>query len=61
MKEYHHRSCECGALYNRSEALAPARQTGSFQCSVCGTTLENWNTAWVPTYQFLAGPVRMPE
>jgi hypothetical protein len=33
---------------------------GSFECSLCDTTLETWKTARVPTYQFLSGPVRMP-
>jgi len=41
--------------------MAPGREIASFECSLCGTTLESWNTAWVPTYQFLAGPVRMPD
>jgi len=40
--------------------MAPAREISSFECAVCDATLETWNTAWVPTYRFLAGPVRMP-
>jgi hypothetical protein len=35
-------------------------QFASFEGSLCDTTLEIWNTARVPTYQFLSGPVRMP-
>lgn len=61
MSESHHRSCQCGAVYSRTEAMAPRRQIASFECSLCDTTLETWNTAWVPTYQFLAGPVRLPN
>ena len=61
MSEYHLRSCQCGAIYRRTEATAPGRQSASFECSLCDTTLETWNTAWVPTYQFIAGPVIMPE
>jgi hypothetical protein len=61
MSESHHRSCQCGAVYSRTEAMAPERQIASFECSLCDTTLETWNTAWVPTYQFLAGPVRLPN
>jgi hypothetical protein len=61
MSESHHRSCQCGAVYSRTEAMAPKRQIASFECSLCDTTLETWNTAWVPTYQFLAGPVRLPN
>ena len=59
--ESDHRSCECGALYDRSEAMAPERQVAAFERSLCGTTLESWNSTSVPTYRFLAGPVRMPE
>jgi hypothetical protein len=61
MLESHHRSCKCGAVYSRSEAMAPARQINSFECSVCGVTMEHWNTAWVPSYRLIAGPVSNPE
>jgi hypothetical protein len=56
-----HRTCTCGAVYRRTEAMAPSRQLDSFQCSVCDATLETWNTAWVPTYCLIAGPVRQPR
>jgi hypothetical protein len=59
MSESHHRSCQCGAVYSRSEGMAPAREISSFECAVCDATLETWNTARVPIYRFLAGPVRM--
>lgn len=41
--------------------MAATRQIASFECSLCNATLETWNTAWVPTYKFLAGPVKQPE
>jgi hypothetical protein len=47
-------------VYSRQEAMAPARQISSFECTVCGVTMENWNTAWVPSYRLIAGPVRTP-
>jgi hypothetical protein len=25
---------------------------------VCGMTIENWNSAWVPRYRFIACPAR---
>jgi hypothetical protein len=57
----HHRSCHCcGAVYSRTEAMASGRQISSFECAVCNTTLESWNTAWVPTFRLIAGPVRPP-
>ena len=41
--------------------MAPERQIASFECSLCNTTLETWNSAWVPTYKFVAGPIRQPQ
>jgi hypothetical protein len=61
MSDSGHRSCKCGAVYARSEAMAPGRQISSFQCSVCGVTMEHWNTTWVPAYRLIAGPVRMTD
>jgi len=57
MQDRGHRSCGCGAIYRRTEAMAPSREMDSFECSVCGETLETWNSAWVPTYRLIAGPV----
>jgi hypothetical protein len=51
----------CGAVYRRTEALAVAREIDSFVCAVCGATMESWNTAWVPTYRLVAGPVKKPD
>jgi hypothetical protein len=49
----HHRKCQCGAIYRRSHAMAPTREMSSFECSVCGATLESWNTTWVPNYRLV--------
>ena len=43
------RQCRCGAIYHRTEAMAPSREIDSFECTTCGVTLEKWDTAWVPT------------
>jgi hypothetical protein len=51
-----HRSCKCGAVYDRSEHMVEAREISSFECAVCGATIENWNSAWVPRYRFIACP-----
>jgi stage III sporulation protein SpoIIIAA len=61
MEETHHRTCVCGAVYNRTASMAPERQISSFECSVCDQTMESWNTAWVPSYRLIAGPVRAPQ
>jgi hypothetical protein len=51
-----YRSCKCGAVYDRSEHMVEAREISSFECAVCGKTIENWNTAWVPRFRFIACP-----
>ena len=56
-----HRSCRCGAVYDRSEHMVAEREISSFECAVCGATIENWNSAWVPRYQFIARPARTPK
>lgn len=36
MSESGHRSCKCGAVYDRSEHIAEvARKISSFECAVC--------------------------
>ncbi|UPK03487.1 hypothetical protein [Bradyrhizobium sp. 170] len=50
------RQCRCGAIYYRIEAMAPSREIDSFECTVCGATLEKWDTAWVPTYRLIVEP-----
>jgi hypothetical protein len=61
MVETGNRSCECGAVYRRTEALAAGRQISSFECAVCGVTMESWNTAWVPAYRLVVGRIRKPD
>ena len=53
-----HRSCRCGAVYDRSEHIVGSREISSFECAVCGKTIESWNSAWVPRYRFIACPAR---
>ena len=55
------RQCRCGAIYHRTEAMAPSREIDSFECVACGTTLESWDTAWVPTYRLISEPVAEPD
>ena len=42
-------------------AQCKAREISSFECAVCGATIENWNSAWVPRYRFIACPARDAE
>jgi hypothetical protein len=60
MEPSHYRTCACGAIYGRTEHMAESREIASFECDVCDQTMETWNTAWVPIYRFIAGPVRLP-
>jgi hypothetical protein len=46
---------------DRSEHIAEAREISSFECAVCGETIENWNSAWVPRYRFIACPAKTPN
>ena len=61
MSETGHRYCKCGAVYRRTESMANAREIASFECQICGDTLETWNMAWVPTYRLIAGPVSQTD
>jgi hypothetical protein len=61
MVESYHRACTCGTVYQRTESMAPSREIASFECAVCGATLETWNTAWVPSYRLFAEPVRLRQ
>jgi stage III sporulation protein SpoIIIAA len=61
MEQTNHRTCNCGAVYSRTEHMAKSREIASFECAVCGQTMESWNTTWVPLYRLVAGPVRMPD
>jgi hypothetical protein len=38
-----YRSCKCSAVYDRSEHIVEEREISSFECAVCGKTIENWN------------------
>ncbi|MBA7467664.1 hypothetical protein ES703_37920 [subsurface metagenome] len=55
------RTCICDAIYCHTEALAASREMESFECSACGVTMESWNSAWVPRYRLIVGPVRKPD
>ncbi|WP_156433750.1 hypothetical protein [Bradyrhizobium retamae] len=55
------RHCRCGAIYHRTEAMAASREIDSFECTACGATLENWDTAWVPIYRLITIPAIKPD
>jgi hypothetical protein len=41
--------------------MAKSRQIASFECAVCGETMESWNSAWVPSYRLIVGPSEQPR
>jgi hypothetical protein len=41
--------------------MASSREIDSFECVVCGTTLESWTSAWVPAYRLISAPATEPE
>jgi dissimilatory sulfite reductase (desulfoviridin) alpha/beta subunit len=55
-----HRACKCGAVYDRSEHIVERREISSSECAVCGEIIENWNSAWVPRFRFIARPTETP-
>jgi hypothetical protein len=57
MEPTHHRTCTCGAIYDCTEHMVKSREIASFEYAVCNQTMEPWNTAVVPIYRFVAGPV----
>jgi hypothetical protein len=40
--------------------MAPRREVNSFECAYCGDTLECWNSAWVPSFRLIIGPIEKP-
>jgi hypothetical protein len=41
--------------------MATRREMSSFECSICGATLDSWNTAWVPAYRLVSVERRSKE
>jgi hypothetical protein len=40
-----------------TESMAERREVNSFECIHCRETLESWNSACVPTYRLVVGPL----
>jgi hypothetical protein len=48
-------SCNCGANFERTEAIALVREVGCFGCYNCGVELASWNSARHPVFRVLQG------
>lgn len=49
-------SCECGALYERTEEKLTYRDIDTFECRFCGSTLERWSGSRIPVFRLVKEP-----
>jgi hypothetical protein len=49
-------TCECGAVYERSEMKLAMRDSDKQNCSFCGRTLESWNSSRIPVFRLVSRP-----
>ena len=49
-------SCECGAIYERTEDKLIFRDIDSFECRFCGRTLESWSGSRIPVFRLISEP-----
>ena len=49
-------TCQCGAIYERSEGKGLFRDTGSFSCYVCRQELESWSDSSIPIFKLIKRP-----
>jgi len=43
-------NCACGAVYERTKPKVMFSDQASFECSVCGKTIEEWSSSRYPTF-----------
>ena len=48
--------CQCGAVYERTEAEVVLRGTGQISCVICDEVLETWDGYVIPDFRL----VRLP-
>jgi predicted SprT family Zn-dependent metalloprotease len=49
-------TCQCGAVYDRTERSVMMRDKDRYQCDVCGVTLESWNGGCIINFKLLKRP-----
>ncbi len=49
-------TCECGAIYERTEDKLRFRDTDSFECRFCARTLERWSGSRIPIFRLICEP-----
>jgi hypothetical protein len=54
-------TCQCGALYERTEFHSAPREADGFACLSCGHTLETFSAVEAPRYRLISAPLRKPD
>ncbi len=49
-------TCNCGAVYERTEEKLTFRDIDSFECRYCGKTLETWSGSRIPVFRLVKEP-----
>ena len=48
--------CQCGAVYERTEAEVVLRGTGQISCVICDEVLETWDGYVIPDFRLIRLP-----
>ena len=49
-------TCQCGAIYERTEEKGIFRDKNSFNCHDCGQVLESWSGSRMPIFKLVKRP-----
>ena len=49
-------TCQCGAIYERTEEKVIFRDKDGFNCHVCGQELESWSGSRIPIFKLVKRP-----
>jgi hypothetical protein len=49
-------TCQCGAIYERTDESVPHRDKGSADCEVCNRELEAWSGGYILTFTLIKRP-----
>jgi hypothetical protein len=49
-------TCQCGAIYERTEEKVSFRDSDRFACRICGHELESWSGFRIPIFKLVKRP-----
>ncbi len=49
-------TCQCGAIYERTEDKVIFRDKDRFACVACGKELESWSGSRIPVFKLVKRP-----